>query len=503
MRNTLAFVLRKLHGRFDACLAGSGQPAAYTPGRSLRGLGFALLPVLLVLVAIGAALVALAALAGHHAPVHLAHLGVASLAIGQTATVETKQLVDEMKSAFEKFKETHAAQEAEYKKLGESTAETDTQLKKLNARLDEVEVKAQRARIRPSLDRIDDEIREERAQGRSEERKAFSKFVRRGDKRLSNDEIKMLSSLKYLDPDSAEFKDLDTDADTEGGVFVPHQLANRVIQKLILVSPFRAVANVEVISTGALEIPKEGATNFAGGWVGERGGRTKTASASLSMERIPVHEMYAEPAISQTQLDDSVFDVETWLTNRVSTILSQIEGLAFIKGSGVTQPEGIAGNTQIPAGQQLTIANGTFSANTTAQGADQLITMWATLPTFYANEATWVLNRATLGIIRKFKDNNNQYLWAPGGFGDGNRGGFPATIMGQPYVEMPDMDSIGAGKFPLQLGNFRAGYQIVDRIGMRVIRDNLTNKPFVLFYTTKRVGGSLVLAEAVVQLKTT
>jgi HK97 family phage major capsid protein len=129
--------------------------------------------------------------------------------------------------------------------------------------------------------------------------------------------------------------------------------------------------------------------------------------------------------------------------------------------------------------------------------------MWSTLPTFYANMATWVLNRATLGAIRKFKDNNNQYLWAPGGFGDGVRGGFPATILGQPYVEMPDMDAIGANKFPIMLGNWQAAYQIVDRIGMRVIRDNLTAKPFVLFYTTKRVGGQVVLGEAVVQLKTT
>lgn len=415
---------------------------------------------------------------------------------------EEKSLVTELKTTFEQFKETHTSQEAELKKLGTASAETETQLKRINAALDDIEIKFQRARMTAGLSRIDDEIRGEREQ-RAPEQKAFSKWARRGHTRLNEEEVKSLTALKYLDREEGEYKALETDSDVEGGVFVPHQLANRVIQKLILVSPFRSVASVETIGTGALEIPAEGGTNFSAGWVGERATRTTTTTASLRMERIPVHELYAEPPVSQTQLDDSVFDVETWLSGRVATVMAQIEGQAFIGGTGVTQPEGIKNNVNIPSGQQLTIANGTFSANTTSQGADMLVTMWGKLPTYYANEGTWVLNRGTLATIRKFKDNNNQYLWAPGGFGDGNRGGFPATIMGQPYVEMPDMDNVGASAYPILFGNWRAAYQIVDRIGMRVIRDNLTEKPFVLFYTTKRVGGQMVLGEAVVQLKTT
>jgi HK97 family phage major capsid protein len=418
------------------------------------------------------------------------------------ADLELKKIQDDLQSVASQFREANDALIAEKASRAAESAEQKQLVDRLNGRLDEIEIKSQRARVASGVARIDDEIRGEH-EHRAPEQKAFSKWARRGHTRLNGDEVKSLTALKYLDREEGEYKALETDSDVEGGVFVPHQLANRVIQKLILVSPFRSVASVETISSNALEIPAEGATNFSAGWVGERGSRTTSTTASLRMERVPVHEMYAEPPVSQTQLDDSVFDIEMWLSSRISTIMAQIEGLAFIKGTGVTQPEGVAANSNIPAGQQLTIANGTFSANTTAQGADQLISMWATLPTYYANEGTWLLNRATLGVIRKFKDTNSQYVWAPGGFGDGVRTGFPATIMGQPYVEMPDMDSIGANKYPVMFGNWRSAYQIVDRLGMRVIRDNLTQKPFVLFYTTKRVGGQVVLGEAIVQLKTT
>jgi HK97 family phage major capsid protein len=496
--NKMGVILRKYHGRFDAFLGGTRMPSTFassapTIGGTCGAMSALLLP-LLVIVAVIAAFLAFAS-----GPAH-AH-GHAMFGLAAAGSVELKDLQTELKTTFEKFKETHTALETEQKKQGEATAETNEQLKRLNARLDEVEIKHQRSRTMAGVARIDDEIREEQQRGeRGPDRKAYAKWIRRGEKRLTDEEVKTLSSLKYFDRDEGEYKDLNTDADVEGGVFVPHQLANRIIQKLILVSPFRSVAAVENISSNALEIPKEGSQNFDAGWVGERGSRSKTQTATLGMERIPAHEMYAEPGVSQTQLDDSVFDIETWQTGRVATRMAQLEGAAFVKGNGVTQPEGFANNSQIPAANTLTIANGSFTGSA---GADKLIDMWTQLPTYYANMASWVLNRASLGAVRKLKDNNNQYLWAPGGFGDGVRAGFSATIMGLGYTEMPDMDSIGSSKFPIALGAWQSAYQIVDRLGIRVIRDNLTAKPFVLFYTTKRVGGQVVLGEAIVQLKTT
>jgi HK97 family phage major capsid protein len=236
---------------------------------------------------------------------------------------DRRSSIDDMKSTFEKFKETHSALETEQKKLGSATSETNEQLKKLNARLDEIEIKAQRARTMAGIARIDDEIREERESGaRGPERKAFAKWARRGHTRLTDDEVKSLVSLKHLDPEEGEYKALETDSDVEGGVFVPHQLANRVIQKLILVSPFRSVAAVETISTARSRSRRKAQQ------LQRRLGRRarfaqQTNTASRRMERIPVHEMYAEPPVSQTQLDDSVFDIETWLSSRVSTVMAQ------------------------------------------------------------------------------------------------------------------------------------------------------------------------------------
>lgn len=500
----LQIVLRTINGVFGGCFVGGGgmpsalaggQPLSFVRAISVFSAVFAsILAFPLMVLAVVAGLMALAS-HGVHAP---AHTGLLAFGFaGETASLEIKKLGEEMKSAFETFKETHTLQETELKKHGTALAETDVKLNRINAALDAIELKAQRRRMEVGVDAIDDEIKEDRER-RGPDRKAFSKWARRGATRLNDEERKSLVELKYLDREDGEYKALETDSDVEGGVFVPHQLANRVIQKLILISPFRDIAAVEVIGTGALEIPKEGATNFAAGWVGERGARSQTQTANLGMERIPVHEMFAEPPVSQTQLDDSVFDIETWLSSRVATALAQVEGLGFIKGNSVTSPEGVATSAAVTQSQTIAAASFTGSA-----GADILVDMWSGLPTFYANAASWILNRATLGKIRKLKDNNNQYLWAPGGFGDGVRSGFAPAIMGQSYAEMPDMDSVAAGKTPIMLGNFKMGYQVVDRLGMRVIRDNLTAKPFVLFYTTKRVGGQVVLGEAITKLLTT
>lgn len=499
----LQIVLRKINGVFGGCFARSGMPSALVGGQPLsfvRAISVfsavfaSILAVPLLMLAAIAGLMALA-VHGVHAP---AHTGLLAFGFaGEVMPLEFKKGLDDMKTAFETFKDVHAQHETELKRIGKVSDEKDLELKRINAVLDAIELKAQRARMDAGISRIDDEIREDRER-RGPERKAFSKWARRGHGRLNDEERKSLTELKYLDREEGEFKALETDSDVEGGVFVPHVLANRIIQKLILISPFRSIASVETISSGSLEIPAEGPTNFSAGWVGERTSRTPTPTAPLKMEKIPVHEMYAEPPVSQTQLDDSVFDIETWLSSRTSTVMSQLEGTGFVKGNAVTQPEGAATSPQVT--QSTTIAAASFTGSA---GADILVDTWSALPTYYANEATWILNRASLGKIRKLKDNNNQYLWAPGGFGDGVRSGFAASIMGQPYVEMPDMDSIAAGKTPILLGNFRAGYQIVDRIGMRVIRDNLTQKPFVLFYTTKRVGGQVVLGEAIIKLLTT
>jgi predicted phage gp36 major capsid-like protein len=264
-------------------------------------------------------------------------------------TVELKKLEDELKTTFEKFKETHSALETEQKKQGEATAETNEQLKKLNARLDEVEIKAS-ARAHDGRHRSHRRRDSRRARARCarSERKAFAKWARRGHTRLTDDEVK--SSLAQVSrSEEGEYKALETDSDVEGGVFVPHQLANRVIQKLILVSPFRSVASVENDLDGALEIPAEGTQNFDAGWVGERASRPKTNDG--------VARHGADSGARDVRRAARLADAARRLRVRRRDLaleprrhgMAQLEGIGFIKGNGVTQPEGIANNSQIPA----------------------------------------------------------------------------------------------------------------------------------------------------------
>ena len=269
--NPVAFVLRKINGRFDACTQSGGKPRA-TALRSAPSLlravslfaAVLLVPLLLVAALAGAVFTAL-----HGTPAHLALHGASPLiglaAIGQTT--DGKGIVEELKSTFEQFKSRDAQRETELKKLGEATSETMQALKAWNERLDQIEVKFERSRVANGLSRIDDDIREGRNR-RSFEVKAFAKWARRGDRALSGEEVKSLSTLSHFDGE--ETKALETDSSVEGGVFVPQQLANRVIEKLILVSQFRRLASVENISSTALEIPAEGTTNFASGWTGEQ-----------------------------------------------------------------------------------------------------------------------------------------------------------------------------------------------------------------------------------------
>jgi HK97 family phage major capsid protein len=381
---------------------------------------------------------------------------------------ETKQLLDEMKSTFEQFKTRDAQAAAEAKKLGETTTETKTALNALQTKLDELEVKMKRASVVGSGSRGD----ETKGASSEIELKAFDQYFRKGDQRLTADELKALSS----------------DSDSDGGFMVPTTRATRMIELLREASDIRALATVETIATGSdYEIPADGPEAFEAGWVGERQERTETQAGKLAMRKIPTHEMYANPYVTRTLLDDTGFDVDGWMSRRVTGRFAQIEGVAFLNGDGVGKPFGLmapAGIAEVVTGAAATIK------------ADALIDLVYDLPEAYAKNGTLIMRRSTVREIRKLKDSNGQYLWQPG-----VAGGAPATIIDRPYREVPDMPAIAAGTFPILFGDFRAGYVIVDRQGIRLIRDELTKKPFVQMYTTKRTGGQVVLPEAFRKLK--
>lgn len=371
--------------------------------------------------------------------------------------MEIKQIYEEMQKTWADMKAVLDVQEQEIKKHGEASGETKGAIDKLNARLDELETKMNR----PPAGR-------DGAPAEAPEVKAFVSYMRKGADKLLPEEIKALA----------------TDTDVEGGYLVPVQTRNRIIEKLVELSPIRSLASIETISVGnTLEVPKEGATDFAAGWTGERAARTETQAGKFAAESIPTHEMYASPRATQWMLDDAAFDVEGWIVRKVSQKMAVVEGTAFISGDSNGKPEGLLTHAGV------VVVN---SGNASLLTADGLINLFYSLPDAYARNATWLLRRATVGIIRQFKDNQGQYLWQMG-----IAMGQPAMILGAPYVECPDMPAVAANAFPVVLGDIRSGYQIVDRQGINVLRDPYSAKPFVEFYVTKRVGGQVVLAEAI------
>lgn len=342
------------------------------------------------------------------------------------------------------------------------------------------EHKEQLERVQEALDKLEIRLNRpvsgagegQKAGEKSPEEKAFTQWQRRGEKGLSPDEYKLLS----------------VGDDTEGGYLVPTVRADGIIQKLIEFSPVRALANVVTISTGdAWEIPREGATNWAADWVSETGSRAQTTAQSWALERVQVHEMYANPFITQRMVDDTSFNLDAWIDDGLSRRFGVVEGTAFISGNGVGKPEGLLTPSTI------TTVNTGSAADVTADG---MIATFYTLPEFYAANASWLMRRATIRVVRQLKDGNGQYLWQPG-----LSGGAPATILDRPYMEAIDMPAIAANANVAVFGDIRRAYAIVDRKQMVMLRDPFTSKPNVELYTTKRVGGQPVLVEAYVVMK--
>lgn len=314
-------------------------------------------------------------------------------------------------------------------------------------------------------------------------REVLVKYLRRGEQRLTTAERDILENHQ---------KALSVDSDPDGGYLVTPQQSARIIEVVYETSPMRQVATVETISTDALEGLFDG-DEAAAAWVAERGSRAETNTPQLGQWRIPTHELYANPRATQKLLDDSAVDIEAWLSRKVADKFARTENLAFVKGNGVGQPRGFTtyadGTTRgtierIPSLDAATIA------------AEGIINMVYSLKSAYRQGAVWVMNRATVGVIRTIRDesggaNTGQFMWQPG-FGTQ-----PPTLAGFPIIEFEDMDDIAGSAIVAGFGNFRQAYTIVDRLGIRVLRDPYSAKPHVEFYTTKRVGGDVLNFEAI------
>lgn len=299
-----------------------------------------------------------------------------------------------------------------------------------------------------------------------------------------------------------EEKALSVGSEPDGGYVVPATTTQRIITKVFETSPIRQIAAVETIGTDRMTglVDKDEA---ATGWVAEKASRTETDTPQLAQWEIPVHEQYAEPRVTQKLLDDAQFNIENWLQNKVADKLARTENTAFVAGNGTGKPRGFTDYTTVATadssrawGSLEHVITGHATAFTASDPADPFISLVTALKAGYRTGATWVTGKLTLATIRKFKDGNGQYLWQPGIIA-----GQPTTILAYPILEAEDMPAMGANALSIAFGNFRQGYTIIDRIGIRVLRDPFTTKPFVKFYTTKRVGGGVVNFEAIKLMK--
>lgn len=283
---------------------------------------------------------------------------------------------------------------------------------------------------------------------------------------------------------------------SEGGYLAPVEWDRKINKALAVVSPLRSLCTViETTGPGYSTVWSNG--QWGSGWVGETASRPQTTTATLSPITFKPGEIYAQPAITQTLLDDAAINLEQWLATEVSDTFAKQEAIAFVSGNGTNKPYGFlsyigTGTTIHPGGEPAVTVSGNASAIT----ADSLLDLVYSLGAPYRANASWLMNSATIAKVSKLKDGQGNYLWQPSFIA-----GQPPTLIGKPVYFEESMPDVGAGNLPIAFGDWRRFYVINDRTGVRVLRDPYTAKPYVLFYTTKRVGGGILDPFAVRFLK--
>ena len=299
----------------------------------------------------------------------------------------------------------------------------------------------------------------------------------------------------------AEVKSITGTTGADGGFAVPREIDAEIASQLRKLSPIRAISQVVQTGTaGYRKLITNGGTSS--GWVSETALRPETGTPNFTEVSPPTGELYANPAASQSMLDDAAFDLEAWLASEIAMEFARAEGAAFINGTGTNQPRGFlnaptsaAGDATRPFGTLQFVGSGNATGFDTAPEI-KLIDLVHALKPGHRQGATWVMNSATLASVRKLKAADGSFLWQPG-----LMEGQPNRLLGYPVVEAEDMPDIAANAFPIAFGNFRAGYLIAERSATSILRDPFTNKPFVHFYATKRIGGQVLDSDAIKLLR--
>lgn len=389
--------------------------------------------------------------------------------------MELERKLEELGRTIESFKADNDKRWIEQQKKGHADPLLEEKVNKTNdaisALMDEVKS------IQTAMNRMPQEIEGKMANIKGEDapevKAAFRKYLRKSEKVMTAEELKALS----------------TDSNPDGGFLVRPQLSATIVKKIFETSAMRMIADQETIGTDSLDVMVD-IDEASAGWVAERGARAATGTPQVKKAQIFPQELYAMPQATQKQLDDSMWDVEKWLSDKVSDKLSRMANTAFVSGSGVGKPRGFltygAGTSY---GQLEQIGSGTSGVVT----SDGLIALLYGLKESYQANATFVMQRATMGAVRKLKDSQGRYLFEP----SLQKSGVGELLLGRDVQWFADMPAIGAGALAVACGDFKKGYKIVDNPGIRVLRDPFTSKPNVLFYTTMRVGGDVMDFDAI------
>jgi len=403
------------------------------------------------------------------------------LAVRAEAQPKKPATLDDVLVTFEAFKNKHTEELAEIK-AGKTDVLTTEALDKINTAIDEITAAVDEQAKIVAAAKLGNGAVIGDIKADPEYTAAFKAHMRKGDRA------------------DAEFQAaMSKGTDADGGYLAPIEWDRTIGEKLKRISPMRRESRVITISVAGFK--KHFSDRSVGsGWVGETASRPATTTPQIGTVDFTPGELYANPAISQQLLDDAAVDLEQWLASEVETEFARQEGIAFLSGDGTNKPYGIltyvtgaANAARHPYGAIPVVNSGHAS---TIPNGDALIDFMLDLPSEYEANAKLYLKRDSLRALRKLKDGQNNYLWQPSYVA-----GTPSTLNAAPVVEMPDMPSIAAGNIAALYGDMEATYLVVDRVGIRVLRDPYTNKPFVHFYTTKRVGGGVHNPEPMRALK--
>jgi HK97 family phage major capsid protein len=298
-----------------------------------------------------------------------------------------------------------------------------------------------------------------------------------------------------------EVKVLSVGSDPDGGYFVTPDMTGRMVTKVYETSPIRQIASQQTISTDALE-GIEDLDEAGAGYAGEKATSANADTPDVGKWRIPVFWIDTEPKATQQLLDDAAVDIEAWLSGKVGDKFGRFENAEFVTGAAgkirgltgyTTAADTGSGVTWGTIGHHVTGVNGDFASSNPTNNIHDLMGL---LKDAYLSNARFLTRRSAITKIRKWKDGVGRDMWQPS-FAIG----VPETIAGYPVTRAEDMPALATDSLSLAFGDFRAAYQIVDRQGIRVLRDPYTAKPFIKFYTTKRTGGGVVNFEAIKFLK--